>query len=236
MPDDIPSDAMGSAASPQDALVHQPKGAIASTTELNEHVEQLAHEVLALKLAALNETNTAEAAIKQLRGRLWWQRIGLLLLFGLLGGLTLWQTLNLRQQRLQLAQMEAALSALDTSQIEQVQQLSVQLSEALEQVPEGLPTALEQTQENVSTLQTDLEALQNTIGDRQRALVVLTQALQALVNDEGNPVEPTVSQPSPPQPPASPAPQANSESPSSKTSPTTETPETPEPVQNSETQ
>lgn len=171
--------------SPQDALVHQPKGAIASLSTLNTHLEQLAQEVLQLKLAALEENSAADTAIKQLQGRLWWLRGTLILVTLLFGGVMAWQAVSLRQQRTQLVELQTTVSSLDIAQPEQVQQLSDRLEALLEEVPDDLLGTLADAEADLASLQTDVDVLNSTIGERQKALVVLTEALQALVSDDG---------------------------------------------------
>lgn len=180
MSDETANDSSPVDTQPQDALVHQSQGAIAAPETLKTNLDQLAQEVLQLKLAALSETNTAEAAVKRLQGRIWWLRAVLVVTFFAFGGVVTWQALTLRQQQLQILQMDSVVSDLEATQPEQLQQ---QLADLQEQVSDDLPETLAQTQEELTSLQTDVEALGDTIGERQRALVVLTEALQALVND-----------------------------------------------------
>ncbi|WP_346292401.1 hypothetical protein [Sphaerothrix gracilis] len=160
------------------------------------HLEELAREVLELKLAALSETNTAEKSVQQLRRRLGRLRISLLLTFILFGGLVTWQLFSSRSQQIQIAQMQAQLAAIDTTQPEQVAAIANQVTTLQRQVPNNLPNVLERYQQDIQALQTTVEELDENVGDRQRTLVVLTQALQDILAED-------IATPSPePSPPA----------------------------------
>ncbi|NEQ30898.1 MAG: hypothetical protein F6K04_07835 [Leptolyngbya sp. SIO4C5] len=162
------------------------------------HLEELAREVLELKLAALSETNTAEKSVQQLRRRLGRLRISLLLTFILFGGVVTWQLFSSRSQQIQIAQMQAQLAAIDTTQPEQVAAIANQVTTLQRQVPNNLPNVLERYQQDIQALQTTVEELDENVGDRQRTLVVLTQALQDILAED-------IATPSPePSPPAAP--------------------------------
>lgn len=158
------------------ALVHQ-----ADTPP--DHIEELAHEVLELKLAALQEKSTYQESVEQLRSRLRQLRASLVFVFFLFGGVVTWQAIQLRQQADQLSQVQQLLPTL-SGQPEDLQQLADQLSAVQEQVSDDLSRSLEQTQEDVLELQENLESLDQEVGDRQQALIILTQALQALVGED----------------------------------------------------
>ncbi|NJM85267.1 MAG: DUF3450 domain-containing protein [Leptolyngbyaceae cyanobacterium RM2_2_21] len=152
------------------------------------HLEELAREVLELKLAALSETNAAEKSVRQLQRQLGRLRAILLLAFILFGGVITWQVSSWRAQQGQIAQMQTQLAAIDTTQPERVQQLIEEIADLQQQVPNNLSTLLERNQQDIQTLQSTLSDLNETVGDRQRALVVLTQALQDILTDSTVPL------------------------------------------------
>lgn len=185
-------------------------------TRDQEHLEDLAREVLELKLVLLSDTADVGQSIEHLRRQNNWLTGLLISVTAVLAGTLTWLALTLKADQAQLAQSVEAI-ATDTVEVERIDRLEDRLEELAQRPPEQVVQDLNETQETVNALQAELNTSQTqiqslesnvtelttSINTRRQTISILANALQDLINQEdtAQPIAPAAS-PSPVPSPA----------------------------------
>lgn len=150
-----------------------------------QHLEDLAQEVVRLKLSILSDADAYAETTRQLRRRLSLLTTLLLLAVVLMGGATAGLAYFFQQERRWASQtgMNDRLTQLE----QQVKTLNGQLPTTLVQdlqATQGKLATLEADQKKVQVLEEKLSTLADNVRTRKQTIAILANALQDLINAE----------------------------------------------------
>jgi uncharacterized protein YPO0396 len=179
-----------------------------------QHLEDLAREVLELKLATLSDSDHYGREVEKLRNQFIWLTGIFILAIAILGGTLAWVTFTLKSTQEQLVERVDSVTA-NRVRVEQIEELEENLRSLQEQLPESIARDVATNQEQLSEVQADLNSLQRRVTTRQETLGIFLRALQDLVSEStpeaSAPAEPETPEPQATQEEQEPEPEADSQ-------------------------
>lgn len=174
-----------------------------------QHLEDLAREVLELKLATLSDADHYGREVEKLRNQFIWLTGIFILAIAILGGTLAWVTFTLKSTQEQLVERVDSVTA-NRVRVEQIEELEENLRSLQEQLPETIARDVATNQEQLSEVQADLNSLQRRVTTREQTLGIFLRALQDLVS-ESTPEASTPDASETPEPQATQESEANSQ-------------------------
>jgi hypothetical protein len=147
-----------------------------------QHLEDLAREVLELKLATLSDADHYGREVEKLRNQFIWLTGIFILAIAILGGTLAWVTFTLKSTQERLVERVDSVTA-NRVRVEQIEELEENLRSLQEQLPESIARDVAANQEQLSEVQADLNLLQRKVTTREETLGIFLRALQDLVSE-----------------------------------------------------
>ncbi len=162
-------------------LVNSDKGNITQ-----QRLEELGRILLEFRLTSEQDSEKIGKTLKRLQRQAFWLRTGLLLTLLGLGGSLAGVTFLLRADQVQLAREVNEISQQGGSEanlVSRLDSLASQVQGLEAGIPQGLSLTLETTQTQLETLSQTVAAVKQNLDQRQSVTAILTNALQALVEN-----------------------------------------------------
>ncbi|MBE9118118.1 hypothetical protein IQ249_19675 [Lusitaniella coriacea LEGE 07157] len=194
----VPSDNISGAIVPADSEISATPPAVEnSPNESSQRLEELAREIIELKLDSLSEADERRRLVQALRRQVRWLLSILAVVLTVFGGTLAWLVVT---QTLERAQLKQQLRAVTVTR-QELEGLADELKAVRAELPDSLVRDLkdnqsllkkldaqfqtiEGNQKHLEELDVQFNDLEETVNTRQKALAVLANALQDLVNAE----------------------------------------------------
>lgn len=146
-------------------------------------IEELAQELLELKLVYLADTDQAKREISKLRGSMYWLTVILIGAIAIASGGISWLAFSLRSEQAQLVRQVESV-ATETVAVERIEQIESQIETLNEQFPNDVIENVQANQDQLQGLESRITEVSSQVNTRRETIAILARALQDLINVE----------------------------------------------------
>ncbi len=179
--------------SPQDAhshdrgsqlvTVNQQNQPLDAQSAMSERLDELAQELLELKLVYLSDTDTVKREVETLRGHMYWLTVALIGVITIASGSMSWLALSLRSDQAQLTRQVESIAS-ETVPVERMNQLEAQINTLGDRLPDNITANIQTNQEQLQDLERRIAEVAGQVNTRRETIAILARALQDLINVE----------------------------------------------------